>query len=266
MFRRVTPLFDKAGDEGSGGGGGGGETPPFSDAQLAIIGQTVNAAVTSHLKRQPALADQLKAVDWKSMLGPVVSELVPKPDDGGSGGDSGGKGGKAKGGDDAMARQLKELADKYEASEKRAAEAERLRTESETNRKLDAAKLKLRSGLADKLAPGMVDVAIDHLTVVQGRLKVDDQGNPTFRVKRSAYKGGPEEDAEVSLDEALTTLIDEPGMKIFKAAPKPPTGGGPPGPRVPGSGGGGQHLSSDPATRTLQQFEALGIDPTSLID
>jgi hypothetical protein len=266
LFNRPFPLLDKAGDDG---GGGDPPKPLFSEEQLAAIGQTVNAAVTSHLKRQPALAEQLKGVDWKGLIGPVVTELIPKPDDSGSGGGSG-DGGKAKGGkaasDDAVARQLQELATKLEASETARKEEARLRAESETNRKLDAAKLKLRSGLADKLAPGMTDIAIDHLTLVQGRLKVDEQGNALFRVKRAPYKGAPEADEDIALEEAIPVLLEEPGMKLFRAAPKPTGGGGPPGPRVPGSGGGGQPLSGDPATRTLQQFEALGIDPASLID
>src|SRR5690242_10435286 len=57
-------------------GGGGGEPPPaaFTEDQLKAIGQVVNAAITSHKGRKPekSLAEELKAIDWKATLSPVI--------------------------------------------------------------------------------------------------------------------------------------------------------------------------------------------------
>lgn len=244
------------------GGGGGSPKTPFTDEQLAAIGQTVNAAVTSHLKRQPAFADQLKSVDWKATLGPVLSDLLPKPDEGGSGGGDKTKGGKA---DDAVAKQLKELADKLEASEKRAVDLEKARSDAESQRAMDRAQADLRNALQPSVRPELLDVLVDHLAVSKGRLKVGESG-PTLTVKKAPYKGAPEQDEDLPLAEAVAILLASEEAKVFLPAPSggvPPRAGGAP---KPGGGPLPKTMSSDPAVRTLQELEAKGIDPSSLFD
>lgn len=266
MYRRISILRDKAGDNGADGGGG--EAPPaFTDAQLAVIGQTVNSAITSHAKRQKPLADELKALDWKSLLSPVVTELLPRPDEGSGGGDAGG--GKAKGGkgDDAMARQLQDLASKLEASEKARAEEARLRSEAETQRHADRANSELRNLLQPKVRPELLDVLGRDLARA---VKVDPTtGAATLTVKRAPYKGAPEQDEDLPLAEAVPHWLTSENAKVF--LPPPGAGNAPPprggrAPHVPNVGGSTNDLPADPAARTLKQFEQAGIDPHELFE
>lgn len=259
MFQYPTIL--RAPEPDPAGGGSGEPKPIFSDEQLAAIGQTVNAAVTSHLKRQPTLADQLKAVDWKAMLAPVVTELVPKvepdPDP------------KAKKpvADDATARQLKDLADKLEASEKRSIALEQARVDAEQQRAMDGAQHALRSALQPKVRGELLDLLVRDLTT-QKALKLGENNAPILGVKRAPYKGAPEQDEDLPLSEAIPIWLASEGAKVFLPAPgtETPTRKGPPAPRQAPAGGAGGQLPTDPAARTLAQFEAQGIDLNELIE
>lgn len=274
MLKRITPLFNKAADDGSDGGGG--DAPPFTEAQLAVIGQTVNAAITSHNKRQRSLAEQVKEIDWGTMLKPHFDAYVAAlPDDGGSGGgdddDAGGKGkggkGRQSGTDPAVAKQLQDLASKLEASEKRTKDAEEARAAAETQRAMDRATGELRNLLQPKVRPELLDIVVRDMSA-QRTLKLGENGAATLTVKRAPYKGAPEQDDDLPLSEAVPLWLASDGAKVFLPAPgtnqtPPPKGGR--GPQHTPNGGGGE-LPTDPAARTLRQLQDAGIDPSELLD
>lgn len=229
MFLRQTSAILRAPEGDPAGGDGDGGSPIFSEDQLKAIGQVVNQATTAQLKRMlgPAIGDGLKGVNWGELLAPEFAKLTPAAP---SGDDpaKGGKGGKP--GETDLDKRIQQLATELETEKKARGEADKLRLKAEQDRRVDAARMKLRSALADKVAPGAVEHAVDRLTLVQNRLTVDENGNPTVRVRRPEYKGGPEVDTDLSIEDALPVLLAEEDMKIYLPAPK---GGGNnnPGPR-----------------------------------
>lgn len=235
MFRHSAILRAPEGD--SSGGGGDEPKSVFTEEQLIAIGTTVNAALTSRLPKMlsSGIAESFKGMNWEEMLTPVITKIAPKPaapDD-----DEGGKKPKKPVGDPDVERRIQELATQLETEKNARSEAERRRIESENARRLDNAKVSLRAALADKLAPGMLEHAVDRWTIVQNRLKVDDNGKALFRVKKAPYKGAPEEEMEVELSEALPTLLEEPDTKFYLPAPKGDGGRGNAGPRSNGRDG-----------------------------
>ena len=197
-------------------GGGGGNNEPdlggLTEAQIKAIASIANQAITSHMKRQPALADQLKDFKWDEVLGPIVTKMVPVP------APEGGKG--AKGTESEFEAQIKKLAGDLEKQTRATQEAESKRAAAENARRVDAAKLNLRSALTGKVMDGALDHAINHLTLVQNRLNVDENGNATIKVKRPEYPGAPPTEIEVGLNEAIKDILEEADMKVFIAPPK----------------------------------------------
>lgn len=205
------------------GGGGSDDTGGLTEAQVKYLGGMVNQIVTSHLKRQPTIADQLKDFKWDEVLTPVVQKLVPSPNPGSE--DKGGKKPEL----DEYQKQLAKLAEDVKNSEKSRIDAENRAKASETARRVDAGKLKLRSALTGHVNDGALDHVINHLTVVSNRLVVDDDGNAKLRVKRPEFPGMPPMDIEVSVDDAIKDILSESDMKIFLPAPGG-KGGSNPGP------------------------------------
>ncbi len=237
MFLRQGSAILRApeGDPAGGGDPGTGDntdTPAFTEAQQKAMGQLVNQAITSHLKRElpKTFADGLKGVNWKEILSPQLADLLPKttPED-----SEGGKPGK-KPNETEQDRRIQQLATELENEKKSRVTAEQARQKAEQDRKIDNGKQKLRSALADKCAAGALDHAIDRLTVVQSRLSVDENGNALFRVRRPEYPGGSPVDVDLSLEDALPILLAEDDMKIYLAPPKGDSGGRNPGPRSNG--------------------------------
>ncbi len=219
-------------DTDSGAGGGSGDTAGFSEAQLKYLGGVFNQVVTSHLKRQPTVADQLKDFKWEDVLAPMVQKLVPVPEpkpEPGSG---------KKADLSEYERQLAKLTTDFQNSEKARIDAENKARNSEQARRNDAGKLKLRSALTGHITDGALDHVINHLTLVSNRLVVDEDGNTRIRVKRPEFPGAPPIDMEVPIEDSIKDILSESDMKIFIPAPKG-SGGSNPGP----GGKGGTHSS-----------------------
>ncbi|HEY3497128.1 MAG TPA: hypothetical protein VGK73_20660 [Polyangiaceae bacterium] len=269
---RHQKLFDKAGD---GGAGGGGNDPPkaFTDEQQQAIGQIVNSAVTSQLKRSlgPGIAEALKGVNWAETLklDDVVKErldeLLPPdeadPDAGSGGGKAGG--GKAATRPDpqvaALTAQVSELKTALEQQATKAKAAE----ESARDEKAQAA---LRSALAPHVRADALDIAASHLFVAQKRIAFDENGTPLFTVKRAAFAGGPEEDVQMPLADGVQHWIKSSEGKFFAPAPGGQPGGAPNGgvPRRMNLGSDGLPQYDKPATtdaekvrRAQEQAQAL---------
>jgi hypothetical protein len=259
-IRRGSAIL-RAAEGGDGGSGGGGATETFTEAQLAVIGQTVNSAITTHLKRSlpGAVAEGFKSLNLGETIAAEVAKLAPaKPAEGG-GDDDKGKGGKGKSSTDpAIEQQLKDLATKLEASENARIAADKARVDAEQKRLLDGAATQFRNGLQPKLRSELLDVAVGHF----GKdLKLAEDGSPLIRVKRAPYKGAPEQDEDVPLAEGLPLLLASEGMKPFLPPPGGANhkGGGAPGPQG-GYGGAPAIDSKDPLDRVAARLAGLGMN------
>lgn len=235
------------------------ESKPFSDEQLAAIGNIVNQAANHQLKRMlaPAVGEALKTINWKETLAPIVTELAPKPST--TEEDESGKGKGGKGKEAAFEQQFKDLATKLENAEKRADAAERARAEAEQKRLLDSATTAFRNALQPKLRDDLLDVAVSHF----GReIKLAEDGTPVMRVKRAPYKGAPEQDEDVPLAEAVPILLAAPSMKPFLPAPggntETQTRRNAPTEQRSGARTS-TTLPTDPASRTLAELNAAGL-------
>lgn len=224
----VTPGND---DPGASGGGAGGEPPkPMTAADIeALVGKTVNAAVTSHLKRSlgGAIQESLKAVAWKDLLTPVLNEIAesePEPQ-GGSGG-----------GGNEPARpdpKLVALEQKYAALEQKYADTERLRTEAEARSRDERAMGSLKTALQSHVHPDFLDVVARDLFLGQKRVTFDESGRPLLSVKKVAYTGGPEEEVQMTLEDGAAHFAKTEGKRF---APPPAVPSGNNGSRAPQGG------------------------------
>jgi len=256
--------------------GGGGTAPLFSEEQQAAIGQIVNSAVTSQLKRSlpNAIGEAFKSVNWADTLkldevldGKFSKLLEDMPDDAEPDAGGGKSKGKKPAPDDAVARQLKELADKLENSEKARAEEARMRQEAETARSMDRATGELRNLLQPAVRGELLDLLVRDLSG-QKRIKLSENGSATLTVKRAPYKGAPEQDEDLPLGEAVPLWLGSEDAKVFLPAPgttqttTPPKGAR--APARPGTTAQSQ-LPSDPAARTYQQLQEQGLDPVAAL-
>lgn len=275
-------LRAPAGDgEGGGDGGkGGGTEGAGKGITEEDVGRIVNAAITAHNKRneaaqktaiQTAVTEGLKGIPWKDVLTPVLSELRGGGEGGGkgapAGGDKGGAGGTEKDPQlHALERTVKDLSDKLEKSEKARTDGDVERARIEQARRFDGGVQQLQSLLKGKLHELYADDAIDRWTKIDERLKVDENGVATLRVKRAAFKGAPELDEELPLAEAVPILLSHKDAE--KYLPAPDAGKGTnrsKGPQGAGHGGTGSTTGDDPMSKTLNALEKLGVDPNDLL-
>ncbi len=213
ILNRFSTLFAEPTDTDNPGGGGG-DTPAFTDAQLKALGGLLNQTVTSHLKRQPPLAEQLQSMNWAELLAPVVKGMIPE----------------APSQEDPKSprkpelseyeKQIATISKELETFRKKAADAENMAKASEMARKIDAATLKLRSALTGKVQEHALDHAVNHLTLVGKRLVVDEDGTARIKVKKPLFAGYPPEEQELPIEEAISDVLSESDMKIFLPAPR----------------------------------------------
>lgn len=247
--------------EGEPGSGGGGDDPPeFTERQMTLLGQFVNSAITNRVPKLVAAAvgDGLKAINWEETLTPIVGKLAPQPkDDGGDGDD--GKGKKRPASE--LETRLTQIAADLDKEKAARVAAEQRAQQIEEARKMDSARVQFRNALGDKLAPGMLDIALDRWTIVQNRLKLDENGTALLRVKKAPLKGLPEEDVELPLGEAIPFLLEEQESKHFIPAPRSQDPKNP-GPRLPGGGAPPSYTTAattdeEKARRALEREEYL---------
>lgn len=206
--------------EGDGGGGGGAPPAPPAgggDPKLLTeedVGRMVNAAITSHLKRSQTetnklITESIAGLKIDDKLSELVKQIKPvvEPDK-----DPSGKKGE-------MERQLQDLASKLELSEKRAQAAESARIEADNKRRFDNAMVEFRSMLQPKVRGELLNVAANNWALIEQRLKVAEDGSSTLRIKRSQYKGGPEQEEDIPLVEAVPILLASADAKPFLPAP-----------------------------------------------
>lgn len=210
------------------------QDPPPAGITEEDVGRIVNSAVTSQLKRllPTAIGEAMGGLKLDEQIAAAIAKVSPPPPD-----DPKDKG---KGTKTDLEKRLEEMATKLETSEKRASDAEKLRLETEQARRLDAGTTAFRSALQAKLRPELLDVAVSHWGATQQRLKLAEDGSPLLRVKRAPYKGAPEQDEDLPLDQAIPILLAAEEAKPFLPAPAP----------LPGRGGGAPRSSvTDGLTR-----------------
>jgi hypothetical protein len=237
--------------------GGGGGTPPgpkyITEEQF---NETLSKALTAHMKRElPKVVQsqlgELKLEERFSTLSEQLSGLANAP--------KLGKETESKGQDTDLQRQLQTLADQLETEKSARVAAEKASADAEAARRFDSARQKLRTGLQPKAHDKLLDDWVSRLTVLENRLFVDDDGNATVRVKHVPFKGSPEVEEDLPIDEAIPKLIERQEYHHYQAVPE--SGGGKnPGPRV--GSRGSRHFnpkSDDPLERTRARLAEQGV-------
>jgi hypothetical protein len=230
--------------ENKGGGGGAPENGGFTEEQLKVFSNVANQVMTAHLKRQPALADQLKDFKWEDVLAPVIQKLAPTPE-------PKPEPGTKKPELNEYEKQLAKLTNDFQTESKARLDAENRAKASEIARRNDAGRLKLRNALTGHVNDGALEHVINHLTLVSNRLVVDEDGSTKLKVKRPEFPGAPPIEMEVGVDDAIKDILSEADMKIFIPAPKN-AGGSNPGP-----GSKGYKSSQFTGEATSDQEKAL---------
>lgn len=180
------------------------------------IGNIVNSAVTNQLKRSLG-----SAID--AALAPTLAKLAAQPATPPAGEtDEPTTKGKGK-----QSPELADMARKVEQMEKAlATEKERVASAEKKSRE-DAAYATLRSTLEGKVRPELLDMVAKHLFVVEGRVEVDDAGNPLFKSTKVPYTGADPEDVRLPLASGIEDFLKSDAAKPFLPAPNAGSGAGP---------------------------------------
>ncbi len=186
------------------------QTPPEPKYVTAEeIGNIVNAAVSSHLKRSLG-----GAID--TALKPVLEKLSAPPppppadDDGGSSGTP--KKGKQTPEMLAMAKQIEDLTKTIVTEREGRAAAEKKQRE-------DRAYAELRSSLEGKVRPDLLDMVAKNLFVVEGRVVVEENGNILFKTSKAPYVGAEPEEQQLPLKSGVDDFLKSDAAKPFLPAP-----------------------------------------------
>lgn len=221
-------LCAPEGDPPAPGGGGATTDLPKTLTELnALVGNMVNGAVKSELRKAVpgAITEGLKGINWKDTLGPSLTELLPKPPENGS--DKGPGGGEPKPDPRIAALEASnaELKKNFEASEKARKDAEIASRDQE-------AFSNLRTALQPHIKDGLLDMVARDLFHGQKRISFDDNGRPLLTVKKAAFPGAPDEDVLLTLQDGAAHFAKHEGKEF---APVPDAGGSK-GNKGPGNG------------------------------
>ena len=249
-------LLEEKKPEGEGGAGG---APAFSEEQQKAMGQTVNAAVTSQLKRLlgPAVADAIKGINWGETLKldetldaklAKILEDNPEP----SGGNDPPKPDNRP--DPKLAALEAQIAE-LKNENKRSADEAKAAKEQARNEKAYA---DLKGILGNHVRADALEIAASQLAIVQKRLAFDEQGNALFTVKKAPYAGAADEEVQMTLADGVAHWIKTDEGKFFAPAPgsqQQQQRQGPPGPRGGmARGADGMPVYSTPATTDAERI------------
>ncbi len=261
LFRNQSPLFQEIVDPPAGGGA---PPPPpappppaaseFSPAQLELLGKTVNSAITSHMKRQPSIADALKGMNWEEMLTPVIQKLAPPP--------------KAdpEPGTPKQDPRLSALEAKYAELETKYRSEQTAREKAEQKSRDESAFQALRSALTGHVLPEAAESAAKILFHADRRVTFDEHGNPLMTVRKAPYQGAAEEDLQLPLADGVKHWIGTREGKLFAPPPAvqdPKRPGGAPGRHVV-TGRDGLPTYDAPATTEEEKIRRANERATAL--
>jgi hypothetical protein len=215
-------ISAKEPEPAKGQGGEDGGDAITREEITSLINTTVNAALTTHTKRQAASLEKTIADSIARAF-----ESRAKPEDGGDG--DGGTTGKKPGGDAKPSPEMKAMADKLARLEKENAEEKAARRETEQRAKRDAVRGTLREQLEAAGIKGARSRAALALLEAEGVVRFDaETGTPSIVVKRSRSKGAAADEMTFDdLGEGVKDWLKSPDAGEFIPAPaaKQPTNG-----------------------------------------
>lgn len=242
-------------------GGQGGEGGQGGDALDPKVVNAINSVVTAQLKKRlPELVTESVGTAVKGALGEVVETLKKelKPE---APANSGGKGQP-----DERDKEIVQLRDQLKQvtdSQAKIVEQANANAEAAKKARIEArskdAENAVRSGLQGKVRsePGVVEMLVRDL---MRNIKVTEEADPTMLIRKPSWVGGPDEDHDVGIADGIAHWLKQKDAEFFIPPPgnagtnnngKTPKGGPP--------AAGNAQLSDDPAVRTLQQLDQMGV-------
>jgi alanyl-tRNA synthetase len=204
------------------------------------ISKTVNAALTSHMKRAPKA---LSAEELEKFLEEREAKRTAAEEEKKKGGAGGGKGNESQPEVARLQKELEQLRKRSEEAEKKAADKERKEQERSDS---DTISKTLES--AGVPAGQRVRVALNHLKS-EGRVKRTDEGELVFV---------DEQGDEIELAKGITAFLKTDEGKLFLPATGAGGSGGGRFERKPAGGGGKAETSKARAGRLLGRIIAGG--------
>ncbi len=213
------------------------QTPPEPPKYVTAeeIGNIVNSAVTSHLKRSLGSAIETAI---KPLADKFAALQAPPPSNDEDGVPP--KKGKQTPEMLAMAKQIEDLTKTIVTEREGRAAAEKKQRE-------DRAYAELRSSLEGKVRPELLDMVAKNLFFVEGRVIVEETGNVLFKSQKVPYTGAEAEEVQLPLKSGIDDFLKSDTAKPFLPAPNSGAGGSPLPKRGPSPNPGGTDFSK-PAT------------------
>lgn len=216
------------------------QTPSYVRADE--IGNIVNSAVSSHLKR--SLASAIEAA-LKPVVEGLKTQLAPPPAP--SSEEEPGNSRKK------QSPELLAMAKKVEDMEKALADSAAKVAAAEKKSQEQRAYTELRGALEGKVRPELLDMVAQHLFTVEKRVDFDESGTPLFKATKVAYTGAEPEEFRLPLRNGVEEFLKGEAAKPFLPAPNSGSGAGPLQKRAPVQSGGTDF--SKPATTDAERIQ-----------
>lgn len=182
------------------------QTPAPKYVTEEQIGNVVNAAVSSHIKR---FTEKQLPQMFEAALKPISDKLnappPPAPE------------GEEKKGNNKQDPQIAALQQQLEDFKRQAREAEERRVASERKSREDGAFSALKSALTPHVRPEMLDALAGYMFKVQGAVEVPEDGEPVFKTSRSQF--GVEEEVRLPIKDGIAGWLKTDAAKPWLPAP-----------------------------------------------
>lgn len=186
-------------NQAGGAGAGAGDAPQYLTAKdaEAMVAKTVNAALSSHLKR----------IDFGKMIGDAMASHQPKAGDDAGAGNGGGDGAGGQQAGQRVDPELLRLRRDQESLRKSLEAEQQARKASEDARRNERAVGDLRAQLSKHVRPEAVEVLVKSL---RADIQFDDAGDPMLPVE-----GG----GTTTIAGAVEAFAKSKGAEMFRPAP-----------------------------------------------
>jgi hypothetical protein len=221
MLRLNGPLFEENTGLNGGDGGSAEAAKPLTEEDVGkLVNASVNAAVTSQLKRMlaPAVTEAIGGLKLESKIAEAIKAAQPAEPAPGALGDA-----------PKPDPRLSALESKYAELEKRYQAEQEARAEAEKKGRDAAARAALKAALEPHISGTQLEVASRYLYDAQGVVTFDEDGTPLVKSKRAPMRGMPEEDVFLPIADGVNEWIKSEEAKIFLPPHKPTPGKQSPG-------------------------------------
>jgi hypothetical protein len=220
--RLFAPDDGGPGSAGGGAGGagntgaGGDDDKPLTAAEITdLVSKTVNQALSSKLAKSVQTAVQ-------AALTPAIDGLKAefakaKPPVGGADDDPPDAGGKPKKGDAETERLRSEL-ETLKAQQRKIVEDAAAATKKAQNDRALAALTRELTPFAS--SPEVAAVVAKNMLFVDNKVDFDENGDPLYKHRREAYKGGPLEDVALDIKDGIAAWAATKDAEAFVKAPQ----------------------------------------------